>query len=68
MCVCVCVYYTGIDSVFTKIDCDSDGITSLLGGHAGVNNLTILLYLGVVEQRTNDLLQLQAFIQAKVMM
>ena len=57
---------TGVDSVFTKIGCDATVITALLGGHAGVTDITILQYLGVVEQRTNELLQLQAFIQAKV--
>ena len=36
------------------------------GGHAGVTDSTVLQYLGIVEQRTNELLQLQAFIQAKV--
>ncbi len=38
----------------------------MLGGHAGVTDNTVLQYLGIVEQRTNELLQLQAFIQAKV--
>jgi hypothetical protein len=38
----------------------------MLGGHAGVTDNTVLQYLGIVEQRTNELLQLQAFIRAKV--
>ena len=58
--------HTGVDSVFSKIGCDPTAITDLLGGHAGVTDTTILQYLGIVEQRTNELLQLQAFIQAKV--
>jgi len=57
---------TGIDSVFSKIGCDSTAITDMLGGHAGVTETTVLQYLGIVEQRTNELLQLQAFLQAKV--
>lgn len=60
-----CVF-TGIDSVFSKIGCDATAITDMLGGHAGVTDSTVLQYLGIVEQRTNELLQLQAFIQAKV--
>ena len=56
----------GIDSVFSKIGCDIATITDMLGGHAGVTDITVLQYLGIVEQRTNELLQLQAFIQAKV--
>ena len=56
----------GIDSVFSKIGCDATAITDMLGGHAGVTDTTVLQYLGIVEQRANELLQLQAFIQAKV--
>lgn len=58
--------FVGIESVFSKIGCDAVTITDMLGGHAGVTNNTVLQYLGIVEQRTNELLQLQAFIQAKV--
>ena len=58
--------HTGIESVFSKIGCDPTAITDLLGGHAGVTDTTVLQYLGTIEQRTNELLQLQAFIQAKV--
>jgi len=57
---------SGIESVFSKIGCDPTAITDLLGGHAGVTDTTVLQYLGTIEQRTNELLQLQAFIQAKV--
>ena len=56
----------GVDSVFSKIGCDNTAIAELLGGHAGVTDNTVLQYLGIVEQRTNELLQLQAFLQAKV--
>ena len=56
----------GIDSLFSKIGCDGSSITELLGGHAGVTENTVLQFLGTVEQRTNELLQLQAFIHAKV--
>lgn len=52
--------------MFSKTGCDAAAITDMLGGHAGVTDSTVLQYLGIVEQRTNELLQLQAFIQAKV--
>ena len=52
--------------MFSKIGCNVATITDMLGGHAGVTDITVLQYLGIVEQRTNELLQLQAFIQAKV--
>ena len=58
--------FIGIDSAFSKIGCVSTTITELLGGHAGVTDNTVLQYLGIIEQRTNELLQLQAFLQAKV--
>lgn len=56
----------GIESVFSKIGCDNTTITELLGGHAGVTESTMLQYLGLIEQRTNELLQLQVFLQVKV--
>lgn len=56
---------SGVESVFSKIGCDVTAITDMLGGHAGVTDNTVLQYLGIVEQRTNELLQLQAFIHAK---
>lgn len=59
--------YIGIESLFSKIGCDVSTITDMLGGHAGVTDNTVLQYLGIVEQRTNELLQLQAFIHAKVL-
>ena len=60
-----CVF-PGIESVFSKIGCDVTTITDMLGGHAGVTDSTILQYLGIVEQKTNQILQLQVFIHAKV--
>ncbi len=65
-CVECILSHAGIDSVFSKIGCDSTAITDMLGGHAGVTETTVLQYLGIVEQRTNELLQLQAFLHAKV--
>ena len=60
------IAHLGIDSVFSKIGCDGTAITELLGGYAGVTDTTVLQYIGIIEQRTNELLQLQAFLQAKV--
>ncbi|XP_003382690.1 PREDICTED: outer dynein arm protein 1-like [Amphimedon queenslandica] len=56
---------SSIESVFSKIGCDNTTITELLGGHAGVTESTMLQYLGLIEQRTNELLQLQVFLQVK---
>ncbi|XP_065891131.1 coiled-coil domain-containing protein 63-like [Dysidea avara] len=55
----------GVESLFNKAGCDSTAITELLGGHAGVTDNNILQYMGIIEQRCNELLHLQSFIQAK---
>ena len=57
---------SGVESLFNKAGCDSTAITELLGGHAGVTDSNILQYMGIIEQRCNELLHLQSFIQAKV--
>ena len=61
-----CCIYSGVESLFNKAGCDSTAITELLGGHAGVTDNNILQYMGIIEQRCNELLHLQSFIQAKV--
>jgi len=55
---------SGIDSLFNKINCDRSPIIDMLG-EAGVTETNMMQYLGIVEQRTNELLQLYAFVQAK---
>lgn len=55
---------SGIDSLFTKINCDRSPIVEMLGD-AGVTETNMMQYLGIVEQRTNELLQLFAFVQAR---
>eukprot|EP00794_Sanderia_malayensis_P007809 gene7808-8655_t len=55
----------GIDSLFKKINCDQTSIVDMLGGHAGVSDSNMVQYLGIIEQRTNELLQVQAFVATK---
>lgn len=55
---------SGIDSLFTKINCDRSPIVEMLGD-AGVTETNMMQYLGIIEQRTNELLQLFAFVQAR---
>ena len=54
-----------MDSLFTKIDCDRSAITDLLGGQAGITDLNLMQFLGIIEQRVNELLHLQTFILLK---
>ena len=58
-------FSTGIESVFKKIQCDSTAIDELLGAHQGVTEHNMLNYLGTVEQRTNELLAIKAYIDYK---
>ncbi len=51
----------GIESVFNKIRCDKTDISGQLG-NASINDANVMRYLGVVEQRTNELLQLQTLL------
>eukprot|EP00112_Aurelia_sp_Birch-Aquarium-sp1_P021069 Seg5576.1 transcript_id=Seg5576.1/GoldUCD/mRNA.D3Y31 product="Coiled-coil domain-containing protein 63" protein_id=Seg5576.1/GoldUCD/D3Y31 len=55
----------GIDSLFKKINCDQAAIVDMLGGNAGVTDSNMMQFLGIVEQRTNELLQVKAFVAAK---
>ena len=56
----------GIDSLFKKIGCDRRQIDHLLQSNDGVTEDNMLRYLGIIEERTNELLTAQATITAKV--
>ncbi|CAM4730506.1 unnamed protein product [Leuciscus chuanchicus] len=56
---------TGTDSVFKKIDCDSTQVLDVLGSSSGIEDSNIMKYLSLVEQRTSELLIIQAFINYK---
>ncbi|CAF2624109.1 unnamed protein product [Rotaria sp. Silwood2] len=55
----------GIDSIFKKVGCDRRQIDHLLQSHDGVTDDNMLRYLGIIEERTNELLMAQATINAK---
>lgn len=61
-----CSFYLGIDSIFRKIGCDRRKMEHLLQSHEGVTEENMLKYLGIIEERTNELLMAQAAIHAKV--
>ncbi|XP_073732443.1 coiled-coil domain-containing protein 114 isoform X4 [Misgurnus anguillicaudatus] len=56
---------TGVDSVFSTIDCDRALVGSLLSSSAGIKDSNIMIYLSLVEQKTTELLTIQAFINSK---
>jgi len=55
----------GIQSIFNKIGCNTPANLELLGNE-GVTETNMMQYLGIIEQRTNEILQLYAATQAQV--
>lgn len=56
---------SGVDSLFNKINCDRSAITDMLGGTSGVTDANMMQFLGLIEQRTNELLQVHGFVSSK---
>ncbi|XP_078103604.1 coiled-coil domain-containing protein 114 [Sander vitreus] len=56
---------TGVNSIFSKMECDRSVIEDLLGSSTGISENNIMSYLGLVEQKTNELLIVQAFLNSK---
>ena len=48
--------------MFSKINCDRSAIDDMLGAQSGVTDQNMLQYLGIVEERTNQLLLIQAYL------
>ena len=51
-----------MDSLFNKVNCDRSAIDDMLGSKEGVTDKNMLQYLGIIEERTNQLLYIQAYI------
>ncbi|KAF4093779.1 hypothetical protein AMELA_G00006080 [Ameiurus melas] len=56
---------TGVSAVFNKINCDHTAVDHLPGSSAGIRDSDIMTYLRLVEQKTNMLLTVQAFVNSK---
>ena len=54
----------GINSIFYKIGCDEMPQSEMLDKSEGVTETNMMQYLGIIEQRTNEILQLYAQHQA----
>jgi DNA repair exonuclease SbcCD ATPase subunit len=52
----------GIQSIFSKIDCNSHAMGEMLADSM-VTEVNMMQYLGIIEQRTNELLQAYAAVQ-----
>ncbi|XP_063724030.1 coiled-coil domain-containing protein 63-like [Symsagittifera roscoffensis] len=54
-----------IQSVFDKIECPRESIEDLLGANQGIKENNMMQYLGIVEERTNELLRIKSYIDFK---
>nr|XP_022344643.1 coiled-coil domain-containing protein 63-like [Crassostrea virginica] len=57
---------SGVDQLFRSIQCDSSVIQDMLGSDDRVSNKNILQYMGIIEQKTMELLQAQQYLQMKM--
>ncbi|KAK3594432.1 hypothetical protein CHS0354_000254 [Potamilus streckersoni] len=55
----------GIESLFNKINCDRSAIDDMLGAASGVTDSNMIQYLGIIEQRTNELLAIHSYVTSK---
>ena len=53
----VIVLKKGIENLFSRIGCYTEGFAEMLGNQ-GVTDSNIMQYLGIIEQRTNEILQM----------
>lgn len=55
----------GIVTVFKEIHCDKSVLSQALGDNSRVNEDNILQYLSLIEEKTNELLQVHSYLQLK---
>ncbi|XP_021368375.1 coiled-coil domain-containing protein 63-like, partial [Mizuhopecten yessoensis] len=56
---------SGVTSLFDTIHCDSSTITAMLGSEEAITDKNILHYMGIMEQRTMEMLQIQQYLHLK---
>ncbi|XP_072888110.1 coiled-coil domain-containing protein 114 isoform X2 [Hemitrygon akajei] len=56
---------TGIESLFNQINCDRSILDEMLGSSSGIQDNNVMQYLGLIEQRTNELLSIQSYLSSK---
>lgn len=54
----------GIKSIFDRIGCNTEQVQEIIGSH-GVTESNMLQYLGIIEQRTNEILLLSQYNQTQ---
>ncbi|XP_071790536.1 coiled-coil domain-containing protein 63-like [Asterias amurensis] len=56
---------TAVERTFHRLCCDDTAIIDLLGSSKGISTMNVMMYLGQIEQTTNDLMLIQHFLQLK---
>ncbi|MBN3307713.1 CCD63 protein, partial [Amia calva] len=56
---------TGVDGMFQKMECDRSVIEDMLGSSAGIRDTNVMTFLGLVEQKTSELLTVQSYLNSK---
>ncbi|XP_058850672.1 coiled-coil domain-containing protein 63-like [Acipenser ruthenus] len=56
---------TGVESLFTKMNCDPSSIVDKLGGSQGITDFNIVQYIGILEHKTSDLMMALACLGMK---
>uniref|UniRef100_W5K8D1 Outer dynein arm docking complex subunit 1 n=1 Tax=Astyanax mexicanus TaxID=7994 RepID=W5K8D1_ASTMX len=56
---------TGVSTVLKTINFDQSMVEYLPGSSSGIRNNNIMTYLSLVEQKTNEMLTIQAFVNSK---
>ncbi|XP_036008016.1 coiled-coil domain-containing protein 63 isoform X1 [Fundulus heteroclitus] len=56
---------TGVNNIFSEIGCDRAAVEDKLGFSSGITENTIMSYLDLVEEKTNELLAVHAFLKFK---
>ncbi|XP_042333329.1 outer dynein arm-docking complex subunit 1 [Sceloporus undulatus] len=54
-----------IESLFWKLQCDHSVLENILGGTTTARNENVAIYLGLIEQKTNELLAMYSFLLAE---
>ncbi|XP_072334235.1 coiled-coil domain-containing protein 114 isoform X2 [Scyliorhinus torazame] len=56
---------TKIESLFNKMNCNRSILDEMLGSSSGIRDNNAMQYLGLIEQRTNELLSIQSYLASK---
>ena len=58
--------FKAIESLFWKLQCDHSALENMLGGTTTARDENVAIYLGLIEQKANDLLTMYSFSLAEV--